>query len=499
MNDEIRFVLNDELVETSCSAGSTVLDFIRLHKHLTGTKEGCREGECGACSILLGDPVDDGMTYKAVASCLLPLGELHGKHAVTVEGVNLPKISHNSAAPLPLNPVQQALTDEGASQCGFCTPGFVIALTGFLLTSKDLSFEDAQDAMDGNICRCTGYLPIQRAAQRLSETFGPKLSRKRNRVQLLVEWSILPEYFNGISERLKSTARQSIRQKPDNGSVLVAGGTDLYVQKPQVLENSHLEFMSHRDDLKGISEIQGRIVMGATVTTEELRQSALINNLFPGMKEYLNLVSSTIMRNRATAAGNIVNASPIGDLSIMLLALDAQLLLAKYASHGLSVTRTLPLKKFFIDYKKYDLNADEIIHSISFPLPSPNSRFHFEKVSQRKYLDIASCNSAIQLEEENGLIKELRLSAGGVAPVPFFLERTSAFFKGKKIDHETVRAGIDVMKQEIKPISDVRGSAAYKTLLLANLIKAHFIYLGYFEHEHEHEIEHEIEMPGEKS
>lgn len=471
MHQTIRCIINSREVETTLSPGTVALDFIRQHRNLFATKEGCREGECGACTILLGELREDNtLKYRALASCLLPLGELNGKHVVTVEGINPEKDN--------LNPVQQALTGEGASQCGFCTPGFVLALTGYFLNSQSLSYRDAIDAMDGNICRCTGYVPIQRAARTLAEQFGPMLDPAKNRVRQLVDWGVLPAYFNAITERLNNleTGIESIDKKriADTPSILVAGGTDLYIQKPGELEEANLEFVSRRKDLKGIARDNGAIVIGAGVTVEEIKQSSLITDLFPGMNGYLDLVSSTIMRNRATLAGNIVNASPIGDLSIILLALDARLSLVREKEKR---TRELPLKEFFKGYKEFDLRAGEMIETVSFPVPPQGRLFHFEKVSRRKYLDIASCNTAIAIKAVDGVIDYICLSAGGVAPVPLLLKKTGAWLTGKTIAAETIGEAVRVMAKEIAPISDVRGSAQYKTMLLRNLLFAHFIEL----------------------
>ena len=462
MNKAIKFIINDREVETSVPVGTVTLDFIRRHRKLPGTKEGCREGECGACTVLIGELKGSDMEYKAAASCLLPLGELAGKHIVTVEGIN-----RNDFADA-LTPVQQALTDEGASQCGFCTPGIVMSLTGFFLTSKALDYPDAIDALDGNICRCTGYVPIQRAAQRLCDPFAPQLNKNKNRIRQLVEWCILPGYFLQIPERLKALPTPAA---PGKG-VIVAGATDLYVQKPGELLDKDLEFISQRKGLTGMRRQNNTVYIGAGTTVEEMKQSPLINEIFPEMREYLNLVSSTIMRNRATLAGNIVNASPIGDLTIILLALDARLCLIKGTDK-----RELPLRRFFKGYKQMDLKSGEIIETMKFSVPEPDARFHFEKVSRRKYLDIASCNTAISIKTNGNRIADIHLSAGGVAPIPLYLEKTCAFLKGKEITMENLREALKVMQGEISPISDVRGSAHYKSLLLRNLILAHFITL----------------------
>ncbi|HLP62744.1 MAG TPA: FAD binding domain-containing protein [Candidatus Deferrimicrobium sp.] len=478
----LRCIVNDREVETDAPAGTVTLDFIREHLRLPGTKEGCREGECGACTILLGELKDNEVRYKAVASCLLPLGEVAGKHIVTVEGIAIPGPGDA------LTPVQQALTDEAASQCGFCTPGFVMSLTGFFLTSEALDYGDALDALDGNICRCTGYLPIRRAAQKLCAVLAPQLVKNKNRVQQLVEWHILPPYFNHIPERLtalkalktltasEATVPKNTGPTATNGNIIVAGATDLYVQKPGELLDKELLFISSRSDLSYIRQRNHMIYIGAGTTTEELKCSPLMNELFPNLKTYLNLVSSTIIRNRATLAGNIVNASPIGYLTVMLLALDTHL--------GLSKERTLrevPLKHFFKGYKLLDLEEGEIIRFLRFPVPAPPSglrfHFHFEKVSQRKHLDIAACNTAIYLETEGYAIHKIRLSAGGVAPIPLYLAKTCAFLEGKEITTATLCDAAKIMTGEISPIDSVRGSAQYKTLLLRNLFFAHFITL----------------------
>jgi xanthine dehydrogenase small subunit len=478
MKQSIRFIMNDRQVETLLPAGAVVLDFIRQHRRLLGTKEGCREGECGACTVLLGQLKDNDLRYKAVASCLLPLGELDGKHIVTVEGLN--------TGSLALTPVQQALVEEGASQCGFCTPGIVMSLTGFFLTGKTLDYCEAIDALDGNICRCTGYVSIQRAAKKLCDIYAPQLGSSdcKNRIQQLVQWSILPDYFLQIPGQLNALnsrePTQSVppapsSQKGSKGkSVIVAGGTDLYVRQAEDLLEKKLELISRRSDLTGIREKGDWLFIGAGTTVEEMKHSSLVDETFPGMRNYLNLVSSTIMRSRATLAGNIVNASPIGDLTIILLALAADLCLVKG-----NTRRELRLKDFFKGYKKLDMKKGEIIETIEVPIPYAglDSRFHFEKVSRRKYLDIASCNTAISLEMDNNIINYVHLSAGGVAPIPLFLEETCAWLKGKEVTAVNIRKAVEIVEEEISPISDVRGSARYKTLLLRNLIFAHFITL----------------------
>ena len=460
----IKCIINNKLTETSLAPGAVTLDLIREDLRLTGTKSGCREGECGACTVLLGELLEDGeMKYISCASCLLPIGEIKNKHIVTVEGLN----SKN------LTLVQQAVLDNNASQCGFCTPGIILSLTAFLLTSKKFSYDDAITALDGNICRCTGYVSIRNAAKYLAKIFSKKRVTSESRVEEMIQSSILPDYFRSIPEKLqnlKNDKRPDQLRQPKGNRTLIAGGTDLLVQKPGQLLECEPIFMSERNDLKNITLTGENIIIGAAVTVEEFRKSPIINKYFPTLKNDLLLISSTIMRNKATLAGNIVNASPIGDITIILLVLDTALSLSDGQSQ-----RVVALKKFFKGYKKLDLKENEIIENIQIPLPPEKKVFNFEKISNRKYLDIASCNSAICLELKNEKIRKVQISAGGVAPIPLLLEKTSSFLEGKNISNETLKNAKNILLDEIKPIDDIRGTAKYKKLLLSQLLLAHFL------------------------
>jgi xanthine dehydrogenase small subunit len=476
----IRCIVNNKIVETSLCSGDVALDLIREELRLTGTKEGCREGECGACTILLGELQENGQVeYKACASCLLPVGEVEGKHIVTVEGLNLEL----------LTPVQQVIFDSNASQCGFCTPGIILSLTGFLLSSENFDYKDAIDALDGNICRCTGYVSIMNAAEALCNIFKNKEHSCSIRIEQLIGWSVLPAYFNDIPSRLVETQNPALkkgyrleaadcRQESKNvetqnfaSSVgkLVAGGTDLLVQQPEKLCKCKLEFISKYPELSKIDAEKDFISIGGGITTEEFRKSEITGEYFPNFKDDLLLLSSTIIRNRATVAGNIVNASPIGDLTIILLALNSELEIFDGKN-----TRSVMLKDFYKDYKKYDLKDSEIITRIKIPKPKKNSKFSFEKVSNRKYLDIASCNSAISFEYADNKINNISISAGGVAPIPMLLKETCGFLNKKEINNDTIHEAGEILLKEVKPIDDIRGSAKYKKLLLRQLLTAHF-------------------------
>jgi len=457
----ISFILNKQLVETNKPSGTVLLDFIRDEKSLKGTKEGCREGDCGACLILYGKMENGLVQYKSINSCLLPLGDVHGCHIVTIEGIDTGKT----------NPLQQSFVDEGATQCGYCTPGFILAEMGFLLSSENFDLQKAIAAIDGNICRCTGYQSIKRAVEKTCDHFttstssASSLTPQNNRVELLTKNGYLPDYFNRIPDRLLKIKQVTHQEE----NILVAGGTDIFVQKEPQISDKNIGLLFNNNELKGIEEKNENIYLGANTTVSEILESTIIKSYFPRIEDFLKLHSSTPIRNRATLGGNIVNASPIGDMTLFLLALDAILTLELKDR-----VREIPLKTFYTDYKQFDLKKDELVKTISFKAPSANSHFNSEKVSRRTYLDIASVTSAAMIEINDDIISNIHISAGGVAPYPFYLLKTRDFLIGKVITIENIKRAIKITVKEISPISDMRGSAEYKSLLLRQLIYAHF-------------------------
>lgn len=457
----IQFILNNTLISTSLSPGTVLVDFIRYEENLKGTKIGCREGDCGACVVLVGDFQNGKLQYQSLTSCLTPLANVHNKHVVTVEGINMDD----------LNPIQQAMSDESATQCGFCTPGFVMSFAGFCLSRKDANYENAIAAVDGNICRCTGYKSIERSAKKIAMFLQSRGDEEP--VTFVAKNKILPFYFSGIKEKLQSLLTDTNGElTKEKAADFVAGGTDLYVQKHDELKHASNNYLLNCTALKGITKVGERCVIGASATVTNLEESPLLQEYFPKLKHYLKLVSSTPIRNIATVAGNFINASPIGDLTIFFLALNAGVVL-NYGDH----TREVLLRNLYKGYKTLDKKPGEFLEKMWFDLPAKNSFFHFEKVSKRTYLDIASVNSAISITMDGDKIEKVFISAGGVAPIPLFLEKTCQFLVGKQVGDEIIQKAIDIAQNEITPISDVRGSEEYKRLLLGQLIKAHFVTL----------------------
>ena len=454
------FILNNQTISTQARSGTTLLDFIRYGERLTGTKIGCREGDCGACTVLEGRLVGNKMEYQTIVSCLTPLGNAAGKHIVTIEGLNSNR----------LNPAQKAFVDHGGTQCGFCTPGFIVSLTGHTMEKEPSSLEKAIDSMNGNICRCTGYRSIRDAAKTVSAMLEHKDTD--DPIGWLVEQRYLPAYFTGIPGRLSEL--QPTDSKQTDSPMMVAGGTDLMVQRPEEAAEMDPVLLYDRQELKGITTRDGHCIVGAGTTATDIMESDIMNAYFPNLKKYFKLISSEPIRNMGTLGGNMGNASPIADLVIFFLALNARLKLKNLKNDN---EREVDLKSFFLDYKKLDLQLGEIIFEVSFPLPGKNSFFNFEKVSKRNTLDIASVNSAISLELDNDKITRAHLSLGGVAPVPKYLHQTGRFLTGRKPDTETVREAGKLLMQEISPISDIRGSKEYKKLLARQLLYAHFLTL----------------------
>ena len=458
----IQFILNNNEIKTSLPKGTLLLDFIRYHQRLTGTKIGCREGDCGACSVLVGEIKNNELYYRSATSCLMAIGNANGKHIVTVEGTNIEG----------LNFIQQSFANEGATQCGFCTPGFMVALAGYALSKNKKNTTTAIEAINGNICRCTGYKSIERAVTIIAEKLAS--NKSTDSIGFAIEHQFLPDYFSSIFNRLISIHSTSKNELAtiNTGYKLLAGGTDLYVQQHETMVDSDIDFLVAKPQLNGITQVGNICYVGGATTVTDLFESNIFLQHFPNLSTHIKLVSSTPIRNMATLAGNFVNASPIGDFTIFFMALNAQVIL----NNGKN-SREVPLQQLYKGYKQLAKAEDEYIEQFYFELPAANSYFNFEKVCKRTHLDIASVNTAINILIEQNVITTAHIAAGGIGPIPTYLVQASNFLVGKSIGIKLIEDCIELAKTEIAPISDVRGTAAYKSFLLGQLIKAHFIQL----------------------
>ena len=451
----VHFFLNGEEVQTTEAAGILVLDYLRQRAQLMGTKEGCREGDCGACTVLIGELEGERVVYKPVTSCLMPLGELHGRHLVTIEGLNGEALS----------PVQQAIVDEGATQCGFCTPGIVVSLMGYVMEDgAEITSNGVKAALSGHLCRCTGYRSLKQVEPYLKASIGEETG-----IEALVANGVLSAYFLDMPERLRAIPPFGSQNGQVSPEVFIAGGTDIYVQQGDALPEIQVHVLNLHPEMKGISRRAGYLHVGALTTFEEFARDPEVIRLIPEIQDYMFLIASWQIRNRATLGGNIINASPIGDMTVLLLALEALLVFRDGQT-----SRTVPMTRFFKGYKQLDRSPSEILTEILIPEPAARTRVGWEKVSKRKCLDIASVNSAIKVRCEDGVIQEIGLAMGGVAPVPLYMKETMAFLTGRPISAETVQEAFPIAQREVAPISDVRGSAAYKRLLVRQLLMAHF-------------------------
>ena len=484
--------------ELRSAEGMPVLDVIRGELGLTSTKEGCREGDCGACAVLVGEHEGDTVRYRAVPSCLLALGELRGKHLLTLEG--LVEGAENG-----LTPVMRAFLDENASQCGFCTPGFIIALTSWLAEPQVPDLAGALRAVDGNLCRCTGYGAIRRAAARLVGRFEDLPLEPSARLRALIEAQVLPpsalEFTAESAERPEedSAPRKILKRAAARGgntdnaipAAVVGGGTDYYVRNPEPEEGFSpflTRMLSEFGQIQYVSDQEGSwLEVGAAVTVRDFFASPAVRHEVPGIDRFETMFASTLIRNLATVGGNIVNASPVADVTSMLLALGARLVIVNEADsrNPDAPQRRCPLERFFLGYKKLDLAAGEVLKAVRIPaFADPTSRrFSFEKASKRRNLDIAAVNTAIAFRVDGGRFRDVRVSLGGVAPVPLLCAAAMKTLEGAPCgpDGKTL-AGLAqdaarTAESSVSPISDVRGSSDYRRRMVHRLMLAHFVRL----------------------
>jgi len=445
-------IVNGQERVVHSTLGTPLVNVLRDELGLVGTKIGCLEGDCGACAIIVGEKINDEIKYCALTSCLMPLGNAIGRSVITIEGTNLDNR---------LSRIQKAFVDHNGIQCGFCTPGFIISAISFALTSNEITLDNMINAVAGNICRCTGYKSIERALDEIVNDL--KRIDMKNRINWLINNEYLPEKFLGYEKQLKTN---SAKTSYHNNGKIIAGGTDLLVQEEEAIrDGSHPRFIWGDPSLKTIRIENAKCYIGGATTVSELYSSTILNNMIPRFKQYLRLVSSTLIRNMATVGGNIANGSPIGDLSIMFQALDATLFL-----RGAQGTREIAIKDFFTGYKKTAKQDDEIIEYIYFNTLRPNDNFSFEKISKRTHLDMATVNSCLKLSRnKQGIIEQASFSVGGLGPTIRFMSETSKALLGKVVSDETFIEAERVAQKEITP----RSRPEYKRLLVRQQLFLH--------------------------
>jgi xanthine dehydrogenase small subunit len=465
MADNIEFLLNGvPRSVANIPPTTTVLEYLRGAERACGTKEGCAEGDCGACSVVLGETVDGRMRYRAVNGCIVFMPQIAGKMLLTVEG-----LAENGA----LHPVQQAMVDSDGSQCGFCTPGFVMALFAFQHGGEKPGEDAIHEALAGNLCRCTGYRPIIAAARAVAGTAdrfdAAEGTLTASVAALAVEDDIAIErsderFFVPHSlERLLALRAQYPKAH------LLAGGTDLAVLVTKEFRKLDTVISVTRvPELARIAIENGLLTIGAAVTyTDAL---PLLEEHWPSLGLLIRRLGSRQIRNIGTVVGNIANASPIGDMPPALIVLGATLVLRSAAG-----TREMPIEEFFLGYRKTALRADEIIESVRLPLQEADALFRTYKVAKRWDQDISAVCSAFNLTIRDGIVDQARIAFGGMAATPCRAEACEAALIGQEWNEATVEAATAALAEDYQPLSDWRASADYRLTVAANLLRRLFL------------------------
>ncbi|NVJ98836.1 MAG: xanthine dehydrogenase small subunit [Alphaproteobacteria bacterium] len=479
MYGTVRFLLDGELHElVNPDPTETVLNFLRYRLARTGTKEGCAEGDCGACTVVLGELVENDpwaeVRYRAVNACILFVPMLDGKELITVESLK----SKDGT----LHPVQQAMVDTHGSQCGFCTPGFVMSLYALHENGGKTDRAKINDTLAGNLCRCTGYGPIVDAAEQaltagvaahegLADRVDALKALKRHEMLELTAKSPVTgnekKYFAPVT--IDEFADLVLRY-PD--ATILAGGTDvgLWVTKmhKELAVVISVNAIEGFDAIHESPESPEPIEIGAGATVTDAMD--ILAKYYPDMGELYRRFASTQIRNSGTIGGNIANGSPIGDSPPVLIAAGAQLVLRKGEAE-----RTIPLEDYFLDYGKQDLAEGEFVARIVVPKPQANRRFRAYKISKRFDQDISAVCAGIGLMITDSMVEEARIAFGGMAATPKRAEAAEVALVGKEWSRPAVEAAMEALEQDFAPISDMRASADYRMQVAKNLLMKAFV------------------------
>lgn len=471
-NEILRFVLDNRIVEIdfgkqSMMPSTTVLNYLRSLPGHRGTKEGCAEGDCGACTVVLGEMTDGKIHYRAIDSCLLFLPAIHGKQLITVENLAL-----RNGHEIKLHPVQQAMVENYGSQCGFCTPGIVMALFALYKSDIEITRHNVLQALAGNLCRCTGYDPIYKAAIQCCSNRQPDQFNRREEETI----SMLNEILNGGESLETRTENQSYFLPANLGDALlfradnpkahvVNGATDTAIRQnklhdylPEILDVSAVE------ELRIIKKQDNGYYLGGGVSLESFLAfaEAQLSQLLPMLKVF----ASWQIRNVASIGGNLATASPIGDLIPLFMALKVKLELISRTG-----SRWVEMEDFITGYRKNCLNKDELIKGVFIPFIEPGLIYRTEKISTRRDLDISTLSIAIRLRTNaDNLVEDIILAYGGMAARPKRATNTENFLINKPWTKESIIQAQNFIEKDFTPISDARSGAGYRMLAAKNLL-----------------------------
>ena len=465
-SNTIRFVWENKIHSISnLDPNETILNYVRLKLKKTGTKEGCAEGGCGACTIVLGELKNNKIIYKAINSCIAFLPSLEGKQLILVEDL----VSKNGT----LHAVQDAMINYHGSQCGYCTPGFVMSLFAMYKNFSSYNNENIQDSISGNLCRCTGYRPIVDAAKSLNNINGSDQFDKNKKKIINLLKKINSENISLKNGKKKYFSPKSINElikniKENPNSIFLSGGTDLSLNVTKERKDiNNIISLNSVKELKFIKKKNSNIEVGAATSLIEFE--SFIKKYYPDFSTILKRYGSVQIRNVGTIAGNIATASPIGDTLPLLLSLDAKVVLQK-----MSKKTILPLKNFFISYRKTKLKKGQFIHSIIIPIFKKNI-FKAYKISKRIDDDISSVCASFNLEINNKKIKNIKIAYGGMAPIPKRAINCEKTLINSTLSEESFEKAKKKLEKDFNPINDMRATKDYRMEVAKNLLMKCFI------------------------
>ncbi len=455
----IQFLLNGETItEAHLDPTMTVLQYLRERKMKTGTKEGCAEGDCGACTVLLNALDGSKIKSRSVNACILFMGTMDGKEIRTVESLGTPEEPHE---------IQQLVAEKHGSQCGFCTPGIVMSLAALQIDSMPKSRKTIDEALAGNLCRCTGYGPIIDAAmamkpKQVNQNSLAKLASLQHNETVKLSVNVYGEQKRFYDPKTLGELTRILTERPD--ATLLAGGTDvgLWVTKHHKTLNTII-YLGNVEALSAIEENNNNLHIGAGV-----KYADAINNLgqlYPQMGDVIRRIGAAQVRNLGTIGGNIANGSPIGDMPPLLIAAGAKLVL-----RSANDERIIPLEDFFIEYGKQDLHKGEFVKSTIIPKPTPSQKYFAYKISKRFESDISAVCMAMSLSLKDGICSNVRIAYGGMAATPKRAANAEKALEGQNWTEENIRRAVVALPSDFTPIDDLRASKSYRMQVAQNLL-----------------------------